>query len=64
MVRDLQEIQDQLANAYGRFRRVTGNGGAARLHGNVLKNTAAGVVSVDATGRIMTLNKSAEAIFV
>jgi two-component system, NtrC family, nitrogen regulation sensor histidine kinase NtrY len=64
MVRDLQEIQDQLANAYRALQESHRELEERRAYMEiVLKNTAAGVVSVDATGRIMTLNKSAEAIF-
>jgi len=64
MVGDLQEIQDQLANAYRALQESHRELEERRAYMEiVLKNTAAGVVSVDATGRIMTLNKSAEAIF-
>ncbi|MHC1743055.1 MAG: PAS domain-containing sensor histidine kinase [Syntrophobacteraceae bacterium] len=64
MVRDLREGREQLASAYEALQRSHVEIESRRQYMEiVLKNIAAGVVSVDSTGTIMTLNHSAEAIF-
>ena len=57
MVRDLREGREQLANAYdGSATEPCGVGRPPPLHGNCAENIAAGVVSVDAEGHIVTMN--------
>ncbi len=64
MVRDLREGREQLANAYDALQASHIEIENRRQYMEiVLKNIAAGVVSVDSTGTIMTMNHSAEAIF-
>jgi len=64
MVRDLRESREQLANAYYALKQSHVELEDRRRYMEiVLKNIAAGVVSVDASGRIMTMNKSAEETF-
>ncbi len=64
MVRDLREGREKLASAYDALQRSHMEIESRRQYMEiVLKNIAAGVVSVDSTGTIMTLNHSAEAIF-
>lgn len=64
MVRDLREGREKLASAYDALQRSHVEIENRRQYMEiVLKNIAAGVVSVDSTGTIMTLNHSAEAIF-
>jgi two-component system, NtrC family, nitrogen regulation sensor histidine kinase NtrY len=64
MVRDLRESREQLAGAYTALQQSHLELEDRRRYMEiVLKNIAAGVVSVDADGRIMTMNKSAEATF-
>lgn len=64
MVRDLQESRSQLATAYSALQHSHMELESRRRYMEiVLSNIAAGVVSVDAEGRIMTMNKSAEETF-
>lgn len=64
MVRDLRDGREQLDSAYLALKRSHFELEDRRRYMEiVLKNIAAGVVSVDADGRIMTMNKSAEATF-
>lgn len=64
MVHDLREGREQLANAYLALQKQHEELEDRRLYMEiVLRNIAAGVVSVDAYGHIVTLNKSAEMIF-
>lgn len=64
MVRDLRESREQLAGAHLALQQSHGELEDRRRYMEiVLKNVGAGVVSVDAKGRIMTMNKSAEATF-
>jgi two-component system nitrogen regulation sensor histidine kinase NtrY len=64
MVLDLQETQGQLASAYHALQESHVELEERRRYMEVvLKNVAAGVVSVTAHGRVMTINKSAEAMF-
>jgi two-component system, NtrC family, nitrogen regulation sensor histidine kinase NtrY len=64
MVRDLSEIQGKLANAYQALQDShTELEDRRRYMEVVLANVAAGVVSADAQGNVMTMNKSAEAMF-
>jgi two-component system nitrogen regulation sensor histidine kinase NtrY len=64
MVRDLRDGQEQLANAYAALQRShTELEDRRRYMEIVLRNIAAGVVSVNADGIIMTMNKSAEVTF-
>lgn len=64
MVRDLREGREQLGSAYAALKQSNTELEDRRLYMEiVLANIAAGVVSLDATGHIMTINKSAEAIF-
>ncbi len=64
MVRDLREGREQLANAYGALQQSHVELEDRRRYMEiVLTNIAAGVVSVDQQGLIITMNKSAEAIF-
>ncbi len=63
MVLDLRESREQLANAYLALQHSHMELEARRLYmETVLKNIAAGVVSVDASGLIITANKSAETL--
>ena len=64
MVRDLKEGRERLDKAYVALQQSHEELEDRRRYMEiVLKNIAAGVVSVDATGRVMTMNKSAEATF-
>jgi two-component system nitrogen regulation sensor histidine kinase NtrY len=64
MVRDLREGREQLANAYAALQQSHVELEDRRRYMEiVLTNIAAGVVSVDQQGLIITMNKSAEAIF-
>jgi two-component system, NtrC family, nitrogen regulation sensor histidine kinase NtrY len=64
MVRDLRDGQEQLANAYTALQQShTELEDRRRYMEIVLGNIAAGVVSVNADGVIMTMNKSAEVTF-
>jgi two-component system, NtrC family, nitrogen regulation sensor histidine kinase NtrY len=64
MVRDLREGQEQLATAYQALQQSHIELEDRRRYMEiVLTNIAAGVVSVDQQGHIITMNKSAEAIF-
>lgn len=64
MVRDLLESRTQLASAYGELQHSHLELEDRRRYMEiVLSNIAAGVVSVDAQGRVMTMNKSAEETF-
>jgi two-component system nitrogen regulation sensor histidine kinase NtrY len=64
MVRDLRDGREQLDNAYLALKRSHAELEDRRRYMEiVLKNIAAGVVSVDPAGRVMTMNKSAEATF-
>ncbi len=64
MVRDLREGREQLANAYAALQQSHIELEDRRRYMEiVLRNIAGGVVSVDQQGLIMTMNKSAEAIF-
>lgn len=64
MVGDLQEGRQQLAGAYQALQQSHQELEDRRRYMEiVLRNIAAGVVSVDSQGRIMTINKSAEAMF-
>ncbi len=61
MVRDLRDSREELARAYGALQVSLSELEEQRLYMEiVLGNVAAGVVSVDADGKIMTINKSAE----
>lgn len=61
MVRDLRDSREELARAYGALQGSLSELEEQRLYMEiVLGNIAAGVVSVDADGKIMTVNKSAE----
>ena len=58
------ETQGQLANAYQALQESHVELEERRRYMEVvLKNVAAGVVSVNAEGNVMTINKSAEAMF-
>jgi two-component system, NtrC family, nitrogen regulation sensor histidine kinase NtrY len=64
MVRDLREGREQLASAYAALQQNhTELEDRRRYMEIVLRNIAAGVVSVDARGTIVTMNKSAEVTF-
>jgi len=64
MVRDLRESREKLATAYIALQQNHEELEDRRRYMEiVLKNIGAGVVSIDATGRIMTINKSAETTF-
>jgi two-component system nitrogen regulation sensor histidine kinase NtrY len=64
MVGDLQESQEQLATAYEALQQSHQELEERRRYMEiVLKNVAAGVVSVNAEGKIVTINKSAESMF-
>ena len=64
MVSDLQEGREQLAGAYQALQHSHQELEERRRYMEiVLRNIAAGVVSVDEQGRIITINKSAEAMF-
>ncbi len=64
MVRDLKESRARLDQAYSQLQFQHGELEERRRYMEIiLKNVAAGVVSVDAQGRIVTMNKSAEALF-
>ncbi|ABK17618.1 ATP-binding protein [Syntrophobacter fumaroxidans] len=64
MVEDLRESRGKLANAYLALQQSHLELENRRRYMEVvLKNIAAGVVSVDAGGRIMTMNKAAEETF-
>ncbi len=64
MVRDLRESRSQLDQAYLQLQTNHTELEERRRHMEIiLKNVAAGVVSVDARGLIVTMNKSAEALF-
>jgi two-component system, NtrC family, nitrogen regulation sensor histidine kinase NtrY len=64
MVRDLREGREQLANAYAALQQSHAELEDRRRYMEiVLRNIAAGVVSVDAEGTIVTMNKSAEVTF-
>ncbi|NTU47625.1 MAG: HAMP domain-containing protein [Syntrophobacteraceae bacterium] len=61
MVRDLRDSREELDRAYGALQGSLTELEERRLYMEiVLGNIAAGVVSVDADGKIMTINKSAE----
>ena len=61
MVRDLREGREKLNQAYGALQLTNAELEEQRRYMEiVLGNIAAGVVSVDAGGRIMTINRSAE----
>ncbi|MEN6484439.1 MAG: ATP-binding protein, partial [Syntrophobacteraceae bacterium] len=64
MVRDLKESRESLGEAYAALQQNHEELEDRRRYMEiVLKNIAAGVVSVDAAGKIMTMNKSAEDVF-
>ena len=64
MVHDLRESREQLAGAYQALQEHHAELEDRKVYMEiVLKNIAAGVVSVDAAGRVVTMNKSAEVIF-
>jgi two-component system, NtrC family, nitrogen regulation sensor histidine kinase NtrY len=64
MVRDLREGREQLASAYAALQQShTELEDRRRYMEIVLRNIAAGVVSADARGTIVTMNKSAEVTF-
>lgn len=64
MVHDLRESREQLASAYVALQQNHAELEDRKLYMEiVLKNVAAGVVSVDADGNVVTMNKSAEGIF-
>lgn len=64
MVRDLRNGREQLANAYlALWQNHTELEGRRRYMEIVLRDVAAAVVSIDAKGKIVTINKSAEATF-
>ncbi len=64
MVHDLRESREQLASAYVALQQNHAELEDRKVYMEiVLKNVAAGVVSVDAEGKIVTMNKSAEGIF-
>ncbi len=64
MVRDLHDSRQQLGDAYTALQQSHVELENRRRYMEiVLKNIAAGVVSVDARGTIMTMNESAEAAF-
>ncbi len=61
MVHDLREGREQLDRAYGALQQSLAELEDRRRYMEiVLGNIAAGVVSVDADGAIVTMNKSAE----
>lgn len=64
MVRDLREGREQLASAYEALQEINAELDDRRRYMEiVLKNIAASVISVDADGRIITLNQAAEVTF-
>jgi two-component system nitrogen regulation sensor histidine kinase NtrY len=64
MVLDLRETQGQLAGAYQALQESHVELEERRRYMEaVLRNVAAGVVSVNAEGNVVTINKSAEAMF-
>jgi two-component system, NtrC family, nitrogen regulation sensor histidine kinase NtrY len=64
MILDLKEGREKLAGAYEALQVSNLELEERRRYMEiVLKNVAAGVVSVDASGNIMTMNKPAEALF-
>jgi two-component system nitrogen regulation sensor histidine kinase NtrY len=64
MVRDLHESREQLDRTYSALKQSHLELEERRRYMEiVLKHIAAGVVSIDASGRIMTMNKSAEQTF-
>jgi len=64
MVHDLRESREQLANAYSALQLShTELEDRRRYMEIVLTNIGAGVISLDSEGRVMTMNKSAEATF-
>jgi two-component system nitrogen regulation sensor histidine kinase NtrY len=64
MVGDLRASRGQLAKAYKALQQSNWELEDRRRYMEiVLRDIAAGVVSVDETGKIMTMNKSAEAVF-
>jgi two-component system nitrogen regulation sensor histidine kinase NtrY len=64
MVRNLREIQSQLATAYQALQAShTELENRRRYMETVLTNIAAGVISVDAAGRVRTINQSAAEMF-
>jgi len=64
MVRDLREGREQLASAYAALQQSHAELEDRRRYMEiVLRDIAAGVVSVDAEGTIVTMNKSAEVTF-
>ncbi|MCE5334688.1 MAG: HAMP domain-containing protein [Desulfobacteraceae bacterium] len=64
MTRDLRESREKLDRAYKELQTTNVELEDRRRYMEiVLRNVAAGVVSVDAEGRVITLNKSAELIF-
>ncbi len=64
MVRDLRDGREQLASAYTALQQSHAELEDRRRYMEiVLRNIAAGVVSVDAKGTIVTMNKSAEVTF-
>lgn len=64
MVGDLRASREQLARAYKALQQSNCELEERRRYMEiVLRDIAAGVVSVDETGKIMTMNKSAEAVF-
>ena len=64
MVQDLNESREQLDSAYLALQQHHGELEDRKKYMEiVLKNIAAGVISVDADGNIVTMNKSAEVTF-
>lgn len=64
MVQDLSESREQLGSAYLALQQHHAELEDRKLYMEiVLKNIAAGVISVDADGSIVTMNKSAEMTF-
>ena len=64
MVHDLREGREQLDKAYGALQQSNAELEDRRRYMEiVLRNIAAGVVSIDAEGAIVTMNKSAENTF-
>lgn len=64
MVDDLRESREQLASAYLALQKNHAELAEQKLYmETVLKNIAAGVVSLDVDGAIVTINRSAELIF-
>lgn len=64
MVDDLRESREQLASAYLALQKNHAELAEQKLYmETVLKNIAAGVVSLDTDGAIVTINRSAETLF-